>query len=70
MAQDHTRPDKATRDAEAEAAKADHAADRDPTLDEERTAEHQSVDPAARKDIEAALERGARQQGEGRISND
>ena len=68
MAQDHTRPDATTRQAESEAARADHAADREPTPDEERTAEGKSLDPGARRDIEEALERGARQQGEGRIT--
>jgi len=68
MAQDHTRPDATTRHAESEAARAAHAADRDPTPDEERSAEGQTLDPRARKEIEEALERGAGQKGEGRIT--
>lgn len=67
MAQDHTRPDAKTREAEAHAERTAHDADRGPTAEEERSAEKTSVDPDVERSYEEAMERGAAQKGEGRI---
>jgi len=68
MAQDHTRPDTTTRDADARASRGGHDADRMPTPEEEKAAEGNLLDKDARENIEEAYERGAAQKGEGRIS--
>ncbi len=64
---DSTRPSSETRAEEAKEAKLPIDAGRPPTPEEERAADEQSVSPgtaAAEKDM---VERGARQQGEGRL---
>ena len=66
-----TTPDVATRAAERDEAEAAHEADRMPTPDEEREAEETELDPqtaarVAEHEREMA-ERGAHQEGEGRL---
>jgi hypothetical protein len=67
MPNDHTRPDDATRDAEARAARTDHGADREATAEEAAAAETNRLDPEAARAHREADERGAAQKGEGRI---
>jgi hypothetical protein len=57
----------ATRQEEEREAKRAPGADRDPTPEEEAAAERQHVDPKVRANVEEAVERGAKQKGEGRI---
>ncbi len=65
---DRTRPDAATRATEEEDARVTAHADSKPTEDEERAAERADVDDeAARRSYQEAIERGARQEGEGRL---
>ena len=64
---DRTKPTPETRAAEREEMDARHAADREPTAGEEQAAEDLEVDPAAALSYEEMAERGAKQQGEGRI---
>jgi hypothetical protein len=65
---ERTRPSDDTRAAEAADAHEVAHADRPPTKDEEEAAERQRVaDDDTAHAYEEALERGARQQGEGRI---
>ena len=64
---DHTKPSPETRAAEREEAGARHDADREPTADEAAAAEDLDVDPAVAEHYEEMAERGADQQGEGRI---
>ena len=61
------RPNDATRAAEREEAKRSSGADRMPTEEEEREAEDQSIDDDVREHEREMAERGARQEGEGRI---
>jgi hypothetical protein len=63
---ERTRPSDRTREEEAREAGERHVAGREPTADEEAAAEREDVDPATRQAYEEALERGARQQGEGK----
>lgn len=42
-------------------------ADRQPTPEEERLADEQELDPEVARSYEEAIERGARQEGEGRV---
>jgi hypothetical protein len=63
---EHTRPDAATRDADRHAGAVDHQADRPPTADEEVGAPEKAGPATAEHEHEMA-ERGARQEGEGRI---
>ncbi|HZT67907.1 MAG TPA: hypothetical protein VFA11_19110 [Acidimicrobiales bacterium] len=67
MAGDHTRPSDATRQAEADAARADHDADRPPTSEEARRAEEHRTDPSVAEHERDMAERGVSQKGEGRI---
>lgn len=62
-----TTPDDATRDAEHRDEQARASAGQMPTPDEARAAEMNDVDPAVAAAEKEATERGARQQGEGRI---
>ena len=65
---ERTRPSNETREAEAIDAREVSHADRLPTKDEEEAAERQRVaDDDTARAYEEALERGAHQQGEGRI---
>jgi hypothetical protein len=60
-------PSAATRAAERGEAEQDAKPDRMPTEDEERAAEAASIDDDVREHEKEMAERGARQQGEGRI---
>lgn len=65
---DRTKPSPKTRDAERDEASAPHEADRMPTSDEERAASRTESDPDVAAHYEEMAERGANQQGEGRIA--
>lgn len=67
MAQDETRSDQATEEAEEQEAHAPHAADRAPTPEEERAAEENELDPAVAEHYREAIETGAELKGEGEI---
>jgi hypothetical protein len=65
---ERTRPSGETRAAEAEDGRVTAQADASPTSDEERAAERAEVDEeAAARSYKEAIERGADQQGEGRL---
>ena len=64
---DQTRPSDQTRKTEAEDARTTAHADREPTPDEEKAAEGLDVDPEVAEHYEEMAERGANQQGEGRL---
>lgn len=69
MADQPTRPDRATRDAEEDEAKAEHRPDRPPSNDEEEAAERaaEHADPEVAEHYGEMAERGVNQKGEGRI---
>ena len=67
MTMEPQRPSDATTAAERAEADARAGADRPPTEDEARVAEEQSIDDDVREHEKDMAERGARQQGEGRI---
>jgi hypothetical protein len=56
-----------TKAADRSDAQAEHRADRMPTPDEERKAEQHELSPDAAESYKEMAERGANQQGEGRI---
>ncbi len=62
-----TRPSNDTRSAEREDAQRHAGPDREPTPDEEEIADELRPDPKVAEEYEDAIERGARQKGEGRI---
>ena len=62
-----TTPDAATRETEQREATMSASPGKMPTPDEERAAEKNDVDPSVAAAEKEAAERGARQQGEGRI---
>jgi hypothetical protein len=62
-----TRPSAQTRKAELADARTKPHADREPTADEERLAEGQELDPDVSEHAEEMAERGADQEGEGRL---
>lgn len=63
-----SRPSEATREAEAAEARAPHEPDDMPTTDDEAAAERAGeATPEARAAYREAIERGARQEGEGRL---
>jgi hypothetical protein len=63
-----TRPSGTTRDAEVADAQVHAAPDDMPTPEEEQAAERAPAeDPAVAENYEEAMERGAKQKGEGRI---
>ena len=62
-----TRPSAETREAEHAEAQATHESDRAPTPQEEAVAEAQELEPDVAEHEEEMLERGANQQGEGRV---
>ena len=64
---DPTRPDAATRAAERDEASRAAGSDRMPTPEEERQAEERELDPAVAEHEREMLERGAGQEGEGRL---
>ncbi|MCU1459243.1 MAG: hypothetical protein JWL73_3335 [Actinomycetia bacterium] len=65
--EEHTRPDAATRAAEAEEAQVKAHADREPTPEEAKRAEGLELDPEVTKHEEEMLEKGANAKGEGQI---
>jgi hypothetical protein len=67
MTMEPERPSDATKAAERAEAETHAGADRMPTEDEARIAEEQSIDDDVREHEKDMAERGARQQGEGRI---
>jgi hypothetical protein len=64
---EHTRPSPETRAAERQEALADHDADGPPTSEEEELADELEADPEVAEHERDMTERGARQQGEGRL---
>jgi hypothetical protein len=65
---DATRPNDRTRETEREDARTQAGADREPTSDEEKAAESAGeLDPKVAEHYEEMAERGANQQGEGRL---
>ena len=62
-----TRPSRDTRAAERDDAQQPAGADRMPSAEEERLAEEHDVDEAVAENAEEMYERGAENQGEGRI---
>jgi hypothetical protein len=64
---ERTRPDRGTREEEARDARVTAGADRQPTPDEEQIADAQELDPEVAEHYQEMIERGADQQGEGRI---
>ncbi|MGD9797050.1 MAG: hypothetical protein AB7O29_08515 [Acidimicrobiia bacterium] len=64
---DQTRPSPATREAEARDAEVHGAVDEEPTPEEEAAADRNEPDPAVAESAKEMYERGANQQGEGRI---
>jgi hypothetical protein len=64
---DPQRPSDATKAAERAEAETRAGADRMPTEDEENVAEQQSIDDNVREHEKDMAERGAHQEGEGRI---
>jgi hypothetical protein len=64
---ERTRPSAETREAEQREAKMHASGEPTPTPDEERAAEAVELDPKVAEAYEEQLERGANQQGEGRI---
>jgi hypothetical protein len=67
MSEQPTRPTGETRATEREDAERTAGADRDPTAEEEATAESQKLDPQVAEHEREMAERGANQEGEGRI---
>ena len=67
MTMDRERPSDATKAAERAEAERQAGADRMPTEEEERIADESSIDDDVREHEQDMAERGARQQGEGRI---
>ena len=61
-----TKPSDTTRAEEANEARSEHDAGRGPSKDEAAAAEKNKVDPKTREAYEKAVERGAKQQGEGK----
>lgn len=64
---DQTRPSYATRSEEAAEARRPAGPDREPTAEEEAAAEANRLEPSVAEHESEMTERGARQQGEGRI---
>jgi hypothetical protein len=65
--EEHTRPDAATRAAEAQEARATAKADREPTPEEAKIADALELDPEVAKHEEEMLEKGANVKGEGQL---
>ena len=62
-----TRPSSETREAERAEGSQTAAADREPTPEEEKIADSLELDPEVAKHEKEMLERGAHQQGEGKL---
>jgi len=67
MSEQPTRPSAETRDAERQEAERSAGADRQPTADEEARAESHPLDPEVVEHEREMAERGAHQEGEGRL---
>jgi hypothetical protein len=67
MSDKRTRPSSETRDAERAEATKTAAADRAPTPEEEKIADSLELDPEVAKHEKEMLERGAHQEGEGKL---
>ena len=66
---DQTKPNKDTAEADRRDAFAEHGASEEPTPEEERLAEQNTVTEDVAETYREATERGANQQGEGRITS-
>ncbi|HVF74223.1 MAG TPA: hypothetical protein VM938_04180 [Acidimicrobiales bacterium] len=64
---EHTKPNEETRQADRDALNAEHTAGQEPTPEEEQAAERNTVSPETPEHYQEMTERGANQQGEGRI---
>jgi hypothetical protein len=64
---DHTKPSEATREADRAALQAEHDAPQTPTAEEAAAAEQNTVSPETGEHYREMVERGAHQEGEGRI---
>lgn len=64
---DRTRPSRATREEEAREARASAGAPQVPTVDEEKAADSNELDPSVTEHEQEMNERGANQKGEGRL---
>ena len=65
---DMSRPSEATREAERQEAQAEHAPDREPTANEERSApERDDLEEGVAENFEEMAERGAKVKGEGEV---
>jgi hypothetical protein len=67
MSEQPTRPNAETRDAEREEADRRAGADREPTTDESDRADARTPNPEVAEHEREMAERGARQEGEGRL---
>jgi hypothetical protein len=67
MSDQPTRPSRETKDAERAEAASPAEPDRMPTPEEERVAEQHDVDPTVAEHEREMAERGASQEGEGRL---
>jgi hypothetical protein len=67
MSQDQSRPESETREADAGSGGVAHEADRPATAEEERRADSNELDPAVAESYREANQRGAAQEGEGRV---
>ena len=67
MSESPTRPTQKTRDAERREANAEHAADRAPTPEEDERADTLEPDAEVAEHEREMAERGAHQEGEGRL---
>ena len=65
---EQTKPNAQTRQADQADAHAEHGAPEIPTPEEERAAEQNTVSPEVKENYQEATERGANQEGEGRIT--
>jgi hypothetical protein len=64
---DHTLPNKVTRDEEANEARQSADPGREPTAEEAAAADSNTLDPSVASHEQEMNERGANQQGEGRL---
>jgi hypothetical protein len=64
---EHTKPTEETRQADRSALEAEHTAGQEPTPEEEQAAERNVVSPETPEHYREMTERGANQEGEGRI---
>ena len=67
MSEQPTRPNAETREAERKEADRQAGADREPTAEEEKSAEGRTSDPDVAEHERDMAERGAKQEGEGRL---